>query len=175
MHQAALADHAVHARLPPCGCTASLQCTLEAGGQRTAAGVPSFAVGVLPPQHLAVRPPVPLGCLPQQHHQETSAPAWLHSSLGCALQQAAPASAASGPHWTSLPRHTSCTVVALACAAAIKPLAPASQIVGREDTLPGCSKQGLRTLHVALAAACLRGSSPEPLQYTLNSHCIREI
>lgn len=34
---------------------------------------------------------------------------------------------------------------------------------GREDTLPGCSKQGLRTLHVALAAACLRGSSPEPL------------
>ena len=118
------------------------------------AGVPSFAVGALPPQHLALRPQVPLCCLPQQRYQQISASAQLHSSSGCALQQAAPASAASGPHWTSLLRHTSCTVVGMVCAAAIRPPASATQILGREDTLPGCSQQGLRTLHGALATAC---------------------
>ena len=103
-------------------CNASI-----AGGQRTAAGVPSFAVGVLPPQHLALCLHVPLCCLPQQHHLQMSAPAWLHSMSGCALQQAAPASAASGPRWTSPLRHTSCTGVGLVCAAAIRPLASATQ------------------------------------------------
>ena len=153
----ALGSHTIHAKPPPVWTrTASLQCTSEAGGQRTAAGVPSFAAGVLPPQHLVLRLRVPLCCLPQQHHLKMSAPAWLYSRPGCALQQAAPASAASGPHWTSLLRHTTCTVAELVCAAAIRPLASATDC-GEREHLTWLRVARLEIAAYSLAAACSSG------------------